>query len=225
METIQIAVDGPASSGKSTVSQIIAEKLNLIYIDTGAMYRAVTLAVLDQGITVSDFKKVESLLSSLNLEFQRSKEGNQEIYLNGKNVSKEIRTDRVTENVSEISAYPFVREFLVEKQRAMAVSTSVIMDGRDIGTVVLPEADFKFYLNASAKVRAKRRYLENIKKGLSNQSLEEIERAIIERDTYDSNREHSPLKKASDAISINTDLFSVEEVVEEIIKQIKGYDA
>lgn len=222
MKTIQIAVDGPASSGKSTVSQIIAEELNIIYIDTGAMYRAVTLAVLDEGLEVSDAEAVRNLLPRIDLTFKRSGDNKQEIYLNGENVSKEIRTDRVTENVSEISAYPFVRENLVEKQRTMAESQSVIMDGRDIGTVVLVDADYKFYLNASAKVRAERRYLENKEKGHSELSLEEIEQAIIERDTYDSNREHSPLKKAADAVEIDTDTFTVDEVVSEIINQIQS---
>lgn len=222
MKTIQIAVDGPASSGKSTVSQIIAEELNIIYIDTGAMYRAVTLAVLDEGLEVSDAEAVRNLLPRIDLTFKRSVDNKQEIYLNGENVSKEIRTDRVTENVSEISAYPFVRENLVEKQRTMAESQSVIMDGRDIGTVVLVDADYKFYLNASAKVRAERRYLENKEKGHSELSLEEIEQAIIERDTYDSNREHSPLKKAADAVEIDTDTFTVDEVVSEIINQIQS---
>lgn len=222
MKTIQIAVDGPASSGKSTVSQIIAEELNIIYIDTGAMYRAVTLAVLDEGLEVSDAEAVRNLLPRIDLTFKRSVDNKQEIYLNGENVSKEIRTDRVTENVSEISAYPFVRENLVEKQLTMSESQSVIMDGRDIGTVVLVDADYKFYLNASAKVRAERRYLENKEKGHSELSLEEIEQAIIERDTYDSNREHSPLKKAADAVEIDTDTFTVDEVVSEIINQIQS---
>lgn len=225
MEIMQIAVDGPASSGKSTVSQIVAERLAIIYIDTGAMYRAVTLAVLNQGIEVEHADEVEKLIGSIKLEFKRSKDGAQETYLNGENVSSEIRTDRVTENVSIISSYPFVRDYLVAKQRQMAESTSIIMDGRDIGTVVLPNAKFKFYLNASAKVRARRRYLENKEKGHSNQTLEEIEQAIIDRDYFDSNREHSPLTKATDAIEIDTDSYSIEDVVSIIIKQINGKGA
>ncbi|MBG9977327.1 (d)CMP kinase [Ruoffia tabacinasalis] len=221
MSNFQIAIDGPSSSGKSTVAQAIAKKLDIIYIDTGAMYRAVTLAVLQDSIEVSDAERVKKILPTLDLTFKRSDEGIQEMYLNRQNVSREIRSDEVTANVSEISAYPFVREKLVEDQRNMASTHSVVMDGRDIGTVVLPDAEHKFFLNASAKVRAKRRFDENIEKGLSNQTLEEIEESIIARDHYDSNREHSPLKKADDAIELETDHLSVEQVVNTIIDHIK----
>jgi cytidylate kinase len=221
MSNFQIAIDGPSSSGKSTVAQAIAKKLDIIYIDTGAMYRAVTLAVLKDSIEVSDAERVKKILPTLDLTFKRSDEGIQEMYLNSQNVSREIRSDEVTANVSEISAYPFVREKLVEDQRNMASTHSVVMDGRDIGTVVLPHAEYKFFLNASAKVRAKRRFDENIEKGLSNQTLEEIEESIIARDHYDSNREHSPLKKADDAIELETDHLSVEQVVNTIIDHIK----
>lgn len=221
MSNFQIAIDGPSSSGKSTVAQAIAKKLDIIYIDTGAMYRAVTLAVLKDSIEVSDAERVKKILPTLDLTFKRSDEGIQEMYLNSQNVSREIRSDEVTANVSEISAYPFVREKLVEDQRNMASTHSVVMDGRDIGTVVLPHAEYKFFLNASAKVRAKRRFDENIEKGLSNQTLEEIEESIIARDHYDSNREHSPLKKADDAIELETDHLSVEQVVNTIIDYIK----
>ncbi|TLQ49184.1 (d)CMP kinase [Ruoffia tabacinasalis] len=221
MSNFQIAIDGPSSSGKSTVAQAIAKKLDIIYIDTGAMYRAVTLAVLQDSIEVSDAERVKKILPTLDLTFKRSDEGIQEMYLNRQNVSREIRSDEVTANVSEISAYPFVREKLVEDQRNMASTHSVVMDGRDIGTVVLPDAEYKFFLNASAKVRAKRRFDENVEKGLSNQTLEEIEKSIIARDHYDSNREHSPLKKADDAIELETDHLSVEQVVNTIIDHIK----
>ena len=221
MSNFQIAIDGPSSSGKSTVAQAIAKKLDIVYIDTGAMYRAVTLAVLQDSIEVSDAERVKKILPTLDLTFKRSDEGIQEMYLNRQNVSREIRSDEVTANVSEISAYPFVREKLVEDQRNMASTHSVVMDGRDIGTVVLPDAEYKFFLNASAKVRAKRRFDENVEKGLSNQTLEEIEKSIIARDHYDSNREHSPLKKADDAIELETDLLSVEQVVNTIIDHIE----
>lgn len=221
MSNFQIAIDGPSSSGKSTVAQAIAKKLDIIYIDTGAMYRAVTLAVLQDSIEVSDAERVKKILPTLDLTFKRSDEGIQEMYLNRQNVSREIRSDEVTANVSEISAYPFVREKLVEDQRNMASTHSVVMDGRDIGTVVLPDAEYKFFLNASAKVRAKRRFDENVEKGLSKQTLEEIEKSIIARDHYDSNREHSPLKKADDAIELETDLLSVEQVVNTIIDHIE----
>lgn len=220
MSIYQIAVDGPASSGKSSVAQEIAKRLNIVYIDTGAMYRAVTFAVLENNIEPSNEEEILNLLPTLDLSFERSVDGVQEMYLNGQNVSREIRSEEVTKNVSEVSAYALVREVLVEKQRQMAKEKSVIMDGRDIGTVVLPDAKYKFFLNASAKVRAFRRHKENIEKGLSDQTLEEIEKAIIERDHYDSNREHSPLLKASDAVGINTDETTVDDVADEIIRQI-----
>lgn len=220
MSNYQIAIDGPSSSGKSSVAQEIAKELNIIYIDTGAMYRAVTLAALQANIEPSDSENIKKLLPTIELNFTRSAEGAQEMYLNDKNVSREIRSDEVTANVSEVSAYPFVREELVEIQRNMASTHSVVMDGRDIGTVVLPNAPYKFFLNASAEVRAMRRYKENIQKGLSNQSLEEIEKSIIARDHYDSNREHSPLVKADDAIELETSNLSVQQVVNIIIEQL-----
>lgn len=220
MSNYQIAIDGPSSSGKSSVAQEIAKELNIIYIDTGAMYRAVTLAALQANIEPSDSENIKKLLPTIELNFTRSAEDAQEMYLNDKNVSREIRSDEVTANVSEVSAYPFVREELVEIQRNMASTHSVVMDGRDIGTVVLPNAPYKFFLNASAEVRAMRRYKENIQKGLSNQSLEEIEKSIIARDHYDSNREHSPLVKADDAIELETSNLSVQQVVNIIIEQL-----
>lgn len=220
MSNYQIAIDGPSSSGKSSVAQEIAKELNIIYIDTGAMYRAVTLAALQANIEPSDSENIKKLLPTIELNFIRSAEDAQEMYLNDKNVSREIRSDEVTANVSEVSAYPFVREELVEIQRNMASTHSVVMDGRDIGTVVLPNAPYKFFLNASAEVRAMRRYKENIQKGLSNQSLEEIEKSIIARDHYDSNREHSPLVKADDAIELETSNLSVQQVVNIIIEQL-----
>lgn len=220
MSNYQIAIDGPSSSGKSSVAQEIAKELNIIYIDTGAMYRAVTLAALQANIEPSDSENIKKLLPTIELNFTRSAEDAQEMYLNDKNVSREIRSDEVTANVSEVSAYPFVREELVEIQRNMASTHSVVMDGRDIGTVVLPNAPYKFFLNASAEVRAMRRYKENIQKGLSNQSLEEIEKSIIARDYYDSNREHSPLVKADDAIELETSNLSVQQVVNIIIEQL-----
>ncbi|MBZ6526290.1 (d)CMP kinase [Aerococcaceae bacterium DSM 111021] len=220
MSNYQIAIDGPSSSGKSSVAQEIAKELNIIYIDTGAMYRAVTLAALQANIEPSDSENIKKLLPTIELNFTRSAEDAQEMYLNDKNVSREIRSDEVTANVSEVSAYSFVREELVEIQRNMASTHSVVMDGRDIGTVVLPNAPYKFFLNASAEVRAMRRYKENIQKGLSNQSLEEIEKSIIARDHYDSNREHSPLVKADDAIELETSNLSVQQVVNIIIEQL-----
>lgn len=220
MTIYQIAIDGPSSSGKSTIAKELAKQLNIIYVDTGAMYRAVTLAVLQNNISPSDANEIAKLLPGLELSFKRSASGEQEMYLGEQNVSREIRMDEVTENVSEVSAYPFVREELVKIQRDIASTNSVVMDGRDIGTVVLPNAKYKYYLTASAKVRAQRRHAENIAKGLSEQTIEEIESSIIARDYYDSTREHSPLRKADDATEIITDELTIEEVTKIIMRQL-----
>lgn len=216
---MQIAIDGPASSGKSTVAKIIADKLNLVYLDTGAMYRAVTLYILDNNIDYINIDELNNALKLITIDF-KGNVSQQEVYLNGTNVSKEIRTSRVTQHVSEISAIEIIRKFLVRQQQAIATNHSVIMDGRDIGTVVLPEADYKFYLIASSRVRAERRFQENLLKGYSNQTIDEIEQSIIDRDSYDMNREISPLMKANDAIEIDTSLLDIEQVVQEILLHI-----
>ncbi|MGX7092593.1 (d)CMP kinase [Hutsoniella sourekii] len=212
---IQIAIDGPASSGKSTLAKQLAQDLDLIYIDTGAMYRAITLATIQSNTDLSSDRQVEELLESLNLTF-RIDQGQQNIFLNGQKLDQELRSPQVNQAVSKVSANPLVREFLVKTQQDVAQSQSVIMDGRDIGTVVLPEADFKFFLTASPRVRAQRRYDENMEKGYSNQTLEEIEKEIIKRDHLDSTREISPLTKAKDAIEIDTSDLSIQELVAKI---------
>ncbi|MGX7106866.1 (d)CMP kinase [Hutsoniella sourekii] len=213
--SIQIAIDGPASSGKSTLAKELAQDLDLIYIDTGAMYRAITLATIQSNTDLSSDRQVEELLESLNLTF-RIDQGQQNIFLNGQKLDQELRSPQVNQAVSKVSANPLVREFLVETQQDVAQSQSVIMDGRDIGTVVLPEADFKFFLTASPRVRAQRRYDENKEKGYSNQTLEEIEKEIIKRDHLDSTREISPLTKAKDAIEIDTSDLSIQELLAKI---------
>lgn len=217
---ISIAVDGPAASGKSTVAKIIAKRLGIVYIDTGAMYRAITLAVIKQGINLEDSLSVERILEKSDITFEPSQEG-QKVFLNNEDVTDAIRSTQVTQYVSVVSAVAAVRDCLVKKQRAMASKSSVIMDGRDIGTVVLSDADLKFFLVASSHVRAKRRYEENMEKGLAQLSLAEIEADIIARDHYDSMREISPLTKAEDAIEIDTSNLSVNEVVESLIFHIK----
>lgn len=217
---ISIAVDGPAASGKSTVAKIIAKRLGIVYIDTGAMYRAITLAVIKQGINLEDSLSVECILEKSDITFEPSQEG-QKVFLNNEDVTDAIRSTQVTQYVSVVSAVAAVRDCLVKKQRAMASKSSVIMDGRDIGTVVLSDADLKFFLVASSHVRAKRRYEENMEKGLAQLSLAEIEADIIARDHYDSMREISPLTKAEDAIEIDTSNLSVNEVVESLIFHIK----
>lgn len=211
---IQIAVDGPAGSGKSTISKIIADKLNIIYIDTGAMYRAVTYAALNRELDLQDEVKISELSESLSIDFR-----DKSIFLDGKNIDKEIRENMVSRNVSKVSAYARVRKRLVDLQRLFSEKKSVIMDGRDIGTVVFPNADFKFYLDASAEIRGKRRFLELREKG-EHIPLEKIIEEIKTRDLSDSQRENSPLRKAEDAIIIDTGDMTVEEVVREIIKRV-----
>lgn len=215
-----IAIDGPAASGKSTVAKQIAERLNITYIDTGAMYRGVTLAVLNQHVSLEDTEAIREILKTLDFEF-RYIDASQHLCLNGEDVSQAIRSVLVSQNVSAVSALDFVREDLVEKQRQMAESTSVVMDGRDIGTVVLPEAEYKFFFVASPDVRAQRRYDENIKRGLTEQSFEELRTDIIKRDDYDSTRTHSPLKKAEDAIEIDTGDLSIEENVQAVLSYVE----
>lgn len=215
-----IAIDGPAASGKSTIAKRIAEKLNITYIDTGAMYRAVTLAVLKEGVSLDDTSALRDLLDALVFEFS-CEDGVQHLWMNGEDVTQAIRSVEVSQRVSEVSALDFVRENLVKKQQQMAQATSVVMDGRDIGTVVLPNADYKFFFIASPDVRAQRRFDENKERGLTDQTFEELKADIIKRDDYDSNRLHSPLKKANDAIEIDTGQMSIEENVQEVLKYIQ----
>lgn len=216
----QIAIDGPASAGKSTVAQAIAEKLNLEYIDSGAMYRAVTLKAIELGINMEEEKEYE-FLETTKIDFQ-----NRKIYLDGKDVSKEIRTLEISNNVSVPSRIGYVREKLVAIQRHLAESKNVIMDGRDIGTVVLPNANVKIFLTASVEERARRRMVERQVKGMEEQSLESTVEEIKARDFKDSTRKISPLKKADDAIEIDSSNLCFEEVVEEIIRIVceRGYE-
>ena len=217
-----IAIDGFSSTGKSSISKVVADTFGLIHIDTGAMYRAITLFGLrnfkDEKQEI-DLSKLLQNLNEISLEF-RENSGKLEIYLNGENVSKEIRTTEVSDNVSFIAKQPEVRERLVVLQRDIAEKQGVIMDGRDIGTVVLPNADYKFFLTASADERARRRFLELQSLGIET-TIEEVKQNLIERDRIDSEREISPLKQAEDAILIdNTDL-NKEETIDLILSYIK----
>ncbi|MDO4432083.1 MAG: (d)CMP kinase [Aerococcaceae bacterium] len=221
MTLLAIAIDGPASSGKSTIAKLLANRLNITYLDTGAMYRAVTLAYLQRGLTDTEPATIDQLLDTMELSFQWI-DGSQHIFLNGEDVSEAIRSVEVTENVSEISAIEKVRVALVALQQKMAAQTAVVMDGRDIGTVVLPQAPYKFFLTASPEVRALRRYKENQQRGMMSQSLEELTQAIIERDHYDSTREHSPLKKADDAIEIDTSDMTIDELIQQMLAVIQA---
>ncbi|MGF3141117.1 (d)CMP kinase [Facklamia sp. P13064] len=210
-----IAIDGPAASGKSTVAKLIAKKYQLTYIDTGAMYRAITLACLLNKININDPHRLGEILQAVKISFEMDGD-QQKVLINGHDVSQEIRSMEVTQNVSKVSANLSVRQALVKQQQAIASEEAVVMDGRDIGTVVLPDASLKFYLVASSLVRAQRRYEENLTKGMETQSLEEIEAEIIKRDHYDSNRQHSPLQKAEDAIEMDTSDLSIDQVVEKL---------
>ena len=217
-----IAIDGFSSTGKSSISKVVADTLGLIHIDTGAMYRAITLFGLrnfkDKKQEI-DLPKLLQNLNEISLEF-RENSGKLEIYLNEENVSKEIRATEVSDNVSFIAKQPEVRERLVVLQRDIAEKQGVIMDGRDIGTVVLPNADYKFFLTASADERARRRFLELQSLGIET-TIEEVKQNLIERDRIDSEREISPLKQAEDAILIdNTDL-NKEETIDLILSYIK----
>lgn len=215
MNDIQIAIDGPSGSGKSTISKIIAERLSITYLDTGAMYRAITLKTLGMNVDFKDIEKIKKLLLETSISFVSNK-----VHLDGEDVSIDIRSIEVTENVSKISAIKEVREHLVKAQQKIASSIDIIMDGRDIGTHVLPNAKYKFFLNASIDERARRRYEEFLSQGKMVE-YEKIREDIEIRDYNDSNRKESPLVKAYDAIEIDTTKMSIEEVVEYIISSIK----
>ena len=214
-----IAIDGPAGSGKSTISKLVAKDLDLIYLDTGAMYRLVTLKALKMGIldgNLEDLDKINELLD--NLEIDIREDG---FYLDGVDVSEEIRKPIVSENVSKIAAIKEVRIKMVDLQRAFSKEKNVILDGRDIGTVVFPNADLKVFLVADARERANRRYKELTEKG-ENVSLEEIYQNILMRDKIDSTREEAPLKKAEDAVEVDTTSKNIDEVKEKILNLYKN---
>jgi cytidylate kinase len=210
-----VAIDGPAGSGKSTIAKLIAQKFNLLYINTGSMYRAVTLKCLRENISVSNISEVCTLISKLEMHFEEDK-----LIVDGEDVSEEIRTPYISGKVSDFAAIPQVREIMVRKQRQMSNEYNVIMDGRDIGTVVLCKSLNKFYLTASPETRAKRRYEEFIEKGIEVEYTN-ILSDIIKRDYKDSHRKADPLTKASDAIVIDTSDLSIEAVVAKISQYIK----
>ena len=213
MENFVVAIDGPAGSGKSSISKLVCKKLGFVHIDTGAMYRAVTLEALRLGIDLADEAQYD-FLNTISIIYKNDK-----IFLNGENVSKEIRSKEVTNNVSIPSMIKTVREKMVDYQRESAKEGLVLMDGRDIGTTVLPNADVKIFLTASASERAKRRVKQIVDAG-GNADYEEVLEEIKARDLKDSTREISPLAKAFDAILLDTSFMSIDEVVQEIIKII-----
>lgn len=217
---LQVAIDGPASSGKSTVAKIIAKRFGYVYCDTGAMYRSVTWAALENGIDVSDTKQVIDLARRIKITFEPGRP-DQRVFVDGHEVTKDIRTEKIAANVSAVAAIPEVRAQMVEQQRQIAQAGGIVMDGRDIGTTVLPDAQVKVFLVASAHERARRRYEENLQKGLATQSLDELEAAIKLRDQKDSTRKVSPLTQAKDAILIDTTSLTIDQVVDEISALIK----
>ncbi len=217
---LQVAIDGPASSGKSTVAKIIAKRFGYVYCDTGAMYRSVTWAALENGIDVSDTKRVIDLARRIKITFEPG-QPDQRVFVDGHEVTKDIRTEKIAANVSAVAAIPEVRAQMVEQQRQIAQAGGIVMDGRDIGTTVLPDAQVKVFLVASAHERARRRYEENLQKGLATQSLDELEAAIKLRDQKDSTRKVSPLTQAKDAILIDTTSLTIDQVVDKISALIK----
>lgn len=214
-----VAVDGTAGSGKGSITKIVAERLNLTAIDTGAMYRCVALAMLEQNIKLEELSKIAELLKNIKIEFVEDETG-KKVFLNGKDVSLKIRTVEVTEYTSPVATIGIVREHLVKLQRKMAESIDVIMEGRDIGTNVFPNADVKIYLDATPEERAKRRFRQNKDNGIDT-PYEEILKNVIDRDYRDSHREISPLTKAPDAIYVDSTGMTVEEEAEEVIRIIK----
>ena len=210
-----IAIDGPAGAGKSTIARAAASKLNFVYVDTGAMYRAMALHFLRKGISPQDEAAISEAVMTADVTLAYEN-GVQQVILNGENVSGLFRSEEVGAMASATSVHLSVREKLVELQKGLAARENVIMDGRDIGTCVLPDADLKIYLTASSRVRAERRYLELKEKG-QDCSLEEIEKDIIKRDHQDMNREHSPLKQAEDAVLLDSSEMSAREVIERIL--------
>lgn len=220
MKQIQIAIDGPASSGKSTVAKIIAKDFNYTYLDTGAMYRAATYLALQNHLTENDADKIVTLLETYSISFGRSENGEQLVFVGDVDVTHPIRENEVTNNVSWVAAIPEVREKLVHLQQLIAAQGGIVMDGRDIGTVVLPNAELKIFLVASVEERAERRYKENLGKGIPT-DLETLKREIAERDYKDSHREVSPLKPAADSIHFDTTGIGITEVVKFIEEKAK----
>jgi cytidylate kinase len=223
MSTLRVALDGPAGAGKSTVARQVAKALGLTYVDTGAMYRAITWKALQENIDPADAAALTELSNRVRIDFKPTAEG-QDVFLDGTDITEEIRTREVTQAVSPISAVPGVRAAMVKLQREIAGKTGVVMDGRDIGTVVLPDADVKIWLTASVEERAQRRYQEMLAKG-QTLDYEQLKKDIERRDQLDSGREHSPMKKADDAVTVDTTGLSIDQVVEKILHICRSAEA
>lgn len=213
---MNIAIDGPAGAGKSTIAKKAAGELGFIYVDTGAMYRAVAVYLTESDISASDEDLVEKSIADISVEI-KYEDGAQQVYLNGENVTVKLRTEAAGNMASKASALPCVREKLLSLQRDLAASNDVVMDGRDIGTNILPSAELKVYLTASSAVRAKRRYDELVAKGAENIDIEKIEQDIIQRDKQDMERKTAPLKRADDAVLIDSSDMTIEQVTDTIV--------
>ncbi|HDK5727644.1 TPA: (d)CMP kinase [Staphylococcus pseudintermedius] len=218
MKAINIALDGPAAAGKSTIAKRVAAQLGMIYVDTGAMYRAITYYYLNNKERFTDFT---SLISEIDLRLGYDAEKGQRVFLNDNDVTDFLRENDVTQNVSYVSSIKEVRQFLVQVQQKVAADKGIVMDGRDIGTTVLPDAEVKVYMIASVEERAERRYKDNQERGIES-SIEQLKKDIAERDAYDMNREISPLKKAEDAIEIDTTGLSIEQVTDKILSLVNA---
>lgn len=215
MKHVNIAIDGPSGAGKSTVARAVAKRLGIIYLDTGAMYRAVAYYALEHGVDPLDRTAVEDILGDIDMDIVY-RDGVQEIYVSGKNATPYLREPHMSKAASDISAHPAVRLKLVELQRKFALENDVVLDGRDIGTYVLPDASCKIFLTADTSERAKRRWLELSEKG-SGQTLEQVREDIEKRDYNDSHRDFAPLRQADDAVLVNTTDMTVDEVVEKVV--------
>lgn len=213
-DNVIIAIDGPAGSGKSTVAKLLAKKLNFVYIDTGAMYRAITYKVISNNISISDSEKIIELAKNTSLSFKNSK-----IHANDKDISVEIRLPEVNDTVSQISSIPEIREILISIQRTIASNDSIVMEGRDIGSVVFPQAEFKFYLEASVEERTSRRYQELMEKNIPI-TEDKVRQSIIDRDNMDKNRNVSPLIQAKDALLVDTSNMNIEQVVNHLFEAV-----
>lgn len=216
---IRIAIDGPAAAGKSTVAKIIAEKLKIVYVDTGAMYRALTYKALEENIALSDEKRLADLLKASTLTLEQHPSG-QVVLLDGKDVTAFIRSSEVSNSVSEVAGHKLIREEMVARQKEMAANKSVVMDGRDIGTHVLPEAEVKIFLMASVEERAERRHKENLSRGFTS-DLQQLKAEIEARDKHDMNRKTSPLVQAEDAIALDTTSMTIDEVARAILDYVQ----
>lgn len=217
---IQVAIDGPASAGKSTVAKLVAKRFNYVYCDTGAMYRVVTLAALRKGLSMDDTDQIVRLAQQIKISFQPGAP-EQRVFLDGDEVTQDIRQGQIDNNVSAVAAIPAVRTEMTRQQREIAQNGGIVMDGRDIGTTVLPNAPVKIFMVATAHERARRRYVENKAKGIATASLEELQKEIKLRDKKDSTRAVSPLTQAPDATRLDTTNLTIDQVVDEISKIIK----